>query len=145
MEMLFQRNDRFTSLTRASYAQTAFEARLIQQLPEVWSGQQKLFLTDLPMHIILSISEDSTSKNFELLKLLRGMIKGMMAHGLSTRFAIKKMLAAITENYVVDKADDVELQVHKNSTRFLQKWWWREHVVSKQRMALIQKFLAQVN
>merc|ERR1719486_1410162 len=88
------------SFIRASYIQAAFEAGLIQELRKIRRDQQELFLTDLPIHIVLAISDD---KDPEALSVSRGMFEGMMTHGLSTRFAIKNILTCIEGNYEVSK------------------------------------------
>merc|ERR1719254_191582 len=71
-----------------------------------------------------------------------------MTHGLSTRFTIEKILMLIKSNYEVETGRQPSsghlLRVQKSRTSFLKKWRRREIGFSKQRMAMIQKFLAQV-
>ena len=68
---------------------------LISHLREVQSGQRELFLTDLPVHIVCAISADPDKRDF---KHFGSMVDSMMVHGLTTRFAIKDIVAAIQEN-----------------------------------------------
>ena len=154
MESILDRQNRlYDSFERATYVQAAFEAGLIQELRKCRRDEQELFLTDLPMHIVLAITHDAaldvpSAIAYEL-KFLGGMVEGMMTHGLSTRFTIKNILAFIDGNYEVEtKRGNLvlhRLRVRESRTSFLKKWRRREMSFSKQRMALIQKFLAQVN
>merc|ERR1719401_953341 len=151
--VLDQTNKLYDSFIRASFVQAAFEAGLIKELRKIRRDQQELFLTDLPMHIVLAIThdavEDSASERAAELKFLGGMVEGMMTHGLSTRFTIKNILALIEGNYEVEErrhdASGHSSRVRESRTSFLKKWRRREIGYSKQRMAMIQKFLAQVD
>merc|ERR1712032_246329 len=153
-QMLSQRDNEHDSFRRAMYAQVAFEAGLIQEMRKVQVDQKELFLTDLPMHIVLSIThefatEDSTSESSRVLRHLAGMVESMMAYGLSTRFAIRNILAAIKDGYEVDRGhDDMNthfLRVQNSRTRFLKEWRRRENVFSRQRAILIRKLFAQIS
>jgi len=159
MESILDRQNRlYDSFVRAAYVQAAFEAGLIQELRKFRRDEQELFLTDLPMHIVLAIRHDaavdlaSASVGRSVageLKFLGGMVDGMMTHGLSTRFTMKNILAFIEGNYEVEtKRDNLVLhrrRVRESRTSFLKKWRRREMSFSKQRLDLIQKFLAQVD
>merc|ERR1712224_572066 len=105
--MLDQENQLLSSIERALYVQAAFEAGLIQELRTIRRGQQELFLTDVPMHIVLAIDRDLDEiVCLKLLEFLDGMVECMMTHGLSTRFAINRILALIEEGYDVEDDDE---------------------------------------
>merc|ERR1711924_12316 len=112
------------SFTRASYIQAAFEAGPMQELRKIQRDQQELFLTDLPIHIVLAIRDDEDMD----LSVLRGMVEGMMTHGLSPRFAIKNMLSCIEGNYEANYAREVRSRVRERRTMFLKEWRKRERV-----------------
>ena len=143
------------SFIRASYVHAAFEAGLIQELRKILRDQQELFLSDLPIHIVLAISDDEDPED---LSVSRGIVERMMTHGLSTRFAVKNILTCIEGNCEVPKGREFPFRgrqilrgrefrsrVRERRTSFLKEWRKREIGFSMQRMALIQKFLAQVN
>jgi len=150
-ELLWQSNLQYNSCRRALYAHTAFEAGLISHLREVQHGQRKLFLTDLPVHIVCAISADPEKRD---LRYFGGMVDSMMMHGLTTRFAIKDIVDAIQENYEVDMLEGesdgpdavatCRMQVQTARSRFLEKWRRKEILFSRQRMALVQRLCAQV-
>lgn len=152
-DLLLQSNDQYLSCVRALYAHTAFQAGLISHLREVRVGQRELFLTDLPLHIVCAISADSEERE---VKHFGSMVDSMMAHGLTTRFAIKDMVAAIQDNYEVDVlANELELdgpdaaatfrvQVQTARLRFLEKWRRKEIRFSRQRMSLVHRLCTQV-
>ena len=58
----------------------------MQELQKILRGQQELFLTALPMHIVLAIDECSDSDGSS--EFLGGMVECMMKHGLGDAYLI---------------------------------------------------------